>query len=393
LIVGVSTRAAAESAARAGFDVIAIDGFADIDQHPDVRAISLPGHGSTRFSAASAARASRAVSCDAVAYLSNFENHPAAVRTLAAGRLLWGNPPDVLRRVRDPLQLAEALRRRGLPVATSVRDPNAPNGPNDPHAVPGSPWLLKPLRSGGGRGIRIWRPGSRLPQGCYLQQRVEGSPASITFVAAAGIAVPLAVCRQLIGETVFGANAYRYCGNILDACDPVLLERAGALARVVTDECGLVGLNGIDIIVRGNTPVAVEVNPRWSASMELVERAHGCSMFGFHAAACSSGELPAEHPFARPLAGAIGKAIVFARHDLSVGDTRSWLEDETVRDVPRAGERIVAGGPVCSVFASGTDARACHAALVRRAEAVYAQLSRWEIIANRREAGLPESVA
>ena len=38
LIAGISTRAAAESAARAGFEVTAIDAFGDLDQHPGVRA-------------------------------------------------------------------------------------------------------------------------------------------------------------------------------------------------------------------------------------------------------------------------------------------------------------------------------------------------------------------
>ena len=85
LIAGVSTRAAAESAARAGFDVTAIDAFADLDQHPAVRAHGLPGP----FTARAAAEAARSIECDAVAYLSNFENHPAAVRLLTANRRLW----------------------------------------------------------------------------------------------------------------------------------------------------------------------------------------------------------------------------------------------------------------------------------------------------------------
>jgi predicted ATP-grasp superfamily ATP-dependent carboligase len=378
LIVGVSTRAAAESAARAGFDVTAIDAFADLDQHPGVRALSIPRDGGARFTAASAARASRAVACDAAAYLSSFENHPAAVRALASGRMLWGNSPEVLRRVRDPRQLTDALRRRGLHAPMVVNPPNGPDAPNDSNDSNDSAWLLKPIRSGGGQGVRAWSRGSRVPRGSYLQQRIEGFPASISFVAAAGRAVPLAVCRQLIGEPVFGAAGYRYCGNILDAGDAALLEQTAALARVVTEEFGLVGLNGIDIVVRGNVPVAIEVNPRWSASMELIERAHGWSMFGLHAAACARSELPAGPVVARRPTGAVGKAIVFARHDVRLGDTRPWLEGVTVRDIPRPGEPIAAGQPVCSVFASGTDATACHAALVRQAEAIYAQLARWE---------------
>ncbi len=42
LIAGVSTRAAAESAANAGFTVTALDAFGDLDQHPSVRSLSLP---------------------------------------------------------------------------------------------------------------------------------------------------------------------------------------------------------------------------------------------------------------------------------------------------------------------------------------------------------------
>src|ERR1041385_1111708 len=104
VIAGVSCRAAAESAARAGFDVTAIDAFGDLDQHPSVRAVSVPRYIGARFTPAAAARAARSFDCDAVAYLSSFENHPKAVASLSAGRVLWGNSTAVLRRVRDPLE-------------------------------------------------------------------------------------------------------------------------------------------------------------------------------------------------------------------------------------------------------------------------------------------------
>ena len=66
---------------------------------------------------------------------------------------------------------------------------------------------------------------------------------------------------------------------------------------------------------------------------------------------------------------AFGKAIVFARHDVTVGNTREWI-DLGIRDVPHPGEQIQAGRPVCTVFATGRDALGCHAALVERAERV-----------------------
>lgn len=117
LLAGVSTRAAAESAARAGLDVVAFDAFGDADQHARVDARAVTG----RFTARAVERAARHVAADAVAYLSPFENHPAVVQALSSGRRLWGNTPDVLRRVRDPNRLAEALRRRGFVTPADAR--------------------------------------------------------------------------------------------------------------------------------------------------------------------------------------------------------------------------------------------------------------------------------
>ncbi len=386
VITGLSTRAAAESAARAGFQVTAIDAFGDLDQHPDVCGLAVTRDLGARSSAQGMARASRSVECDAVAYLASFENHPRAVATLASGRALWGNAPDVLRRVRDPLALARALSRRGFSVpATRVGDASAANAPNAPN-VPNVPnaFLLKPLKSGGGQRVRRWdaRRTARVPRGGYLQEWIDGTPGSIAFVAAKGRVVPLGMSRQLAGDAAFGATGYRYCGNILGPAedaqfvgDSRLVAAACALATAVAEEFGLVGVNGIDFIARAGVPYAIEVNPRWSASMELVERAYGIPVFAAHAAACVSGALPAFGLVgARRGVAAVGRAVIFARRDLTVGDTRPWLEDATVRDVPHPGEHIRAGAPICTVFATAVDAAACYAGLVRRAEKIYGEV-------------------
>jgi predicted ATP-grasp superfamily ATP-dependent carboligase len=152
--------------------------------------------------------------------------------------------------------------------------------------------------------------------------------------------------------------------------DDAVTNRAAALASAVTEEFGLVGLNGIDFIARDGVPYPLEVNPRWCASMELVERASGVSVFATHAAACAEGRLPASAAFAMPRSAVIGKAIVFARADRCMGDTRAWLGDDTVRDVPQPGRRIPTGSPMCTVFATGPDVAACREALIRRAHLI-----------------------
>jgi uncharacterized protein len=238
--------------------------------------------------------------------------------------------------------------------------------------------------------VRLWRFGTEIPAGCYLQEFIDGTPGSVVFVAARNQAVPLGVLRQLIGEDAFGAGHYRYCGNILlHADDPqfdtMLVQRACALAGAVAEAFGVVGVNGIDFVARNGIPCPVEVNPRWCASLELIELAYGLPVFGLHAAACDASVRP-EFDLVqaqRAARGALGKAVVFARHDVTTIDTRGWLEERdsagraTVRDIPRSGARIGAGLPVCTVFATGRNIDECHEQLVRRAEAIHAQLAAW----------------
>jgi predicted ATP-grasp superfamily ATP-dependent carboligase len=56
-------------------------------------------------------------------------------------------------------------------------------------------------------------------------------------------------------------------------------------------------------------------------------------------------------------------------------DTRRWLDDPDLRDVPHEGERIAAGQPICTVLATGADEQACYAALTTRAAHVYQLLA------------------
>jgi predicted ATP-grasp superfamily ATP-dependent carboligase len=376
VIAGISTRAAAESAAKAGFAVTAIDAFGDLDQHPSVRSLTLPHESGAPFTAQAAAEAVRDVDADAAVYLSPFENHIRAVdaltsrpsMSLRAGRVLWGNPPDVLRRVRDPFLLSGLLRRRGFATPTTRVDV-------PPEEADTKEWLVKPFRSGGGYLVRPWGPGTQVSPGFYAQERISGVPASIVFVAAGGRAVPLGVSHQLIGEAAFGASGYRYCGNVLASADDEVLtdrvvESAFALASCVTEQFGLVGLNGIDYIVRDEVPYAIEVNPRWTSSMELVERHYGVSMFEVHAAACMDGVLPSFDLRAGRGQSVSGKAIVFALEDSTAGDTRSWLGDEMVRDVPQPGGRMTAGQPICTVFANAGRVAPCVKQLEARARSI-----------------------
>ena len=61
--------------------------------------------------------------------------------------------------------------------------------------------------------------------------------------------------------------------------------------------------------------------------------------------------------------------------DVVVDDTRAWLGDETVRDIPKPGEPLTKGQPICTVFAEGSDIDACLARLKERAQSIVSRCS------------------
>jgi hypothetical protein len=364
LIVGVSTRALAESACRAGWECASVDAFGDLDQKARGDTLALARDLGRAYSATTAVAVGRRFSVEAAAYVGNLENHPAAVRRLARGRELLGNSPATLVRARDVLELGRVVRRAGGRVPQT-------RGPGAAPALPiAGEWLLKPARGGGGAGVRPFVPGRALGGHEIVQERVAGVLASASFAADGRRAVLLGLSEGLAGDPGFGASGFRYCGSLHPLpAGARLVETLEAVANATTRAFGLVGLNGIDFVLQDGEPVVLELNPRYCASMELIERRGGPSIFDIHAAACR-GTLPAPSQMPATAAEVLGKAILWARRDLVVGDTRGWLARDDVRDVPHPGERIRRGHPLCTVFARGADGLACRRRLLEAAAAI-----------------------
>jgi predicted ATP-grasp superfamily ATP-dependent carboligase len=165
------------------------------------------------------------------------------------------------------------------------------------------------------------------------------------------------VTEQLIGRREFGARGFAWCGNVVRPAPP---DAAAICSRLAAD-FGLVGLFGVDFVWDGERSHVVEVNPRPTGSLELF----GEGVFDAHLAGCR-GRLPVS---AAPVS-ASGKAIVYARAETVVGDTRDWPA-RGIRDVPHPGERIAAGHPICTLLATGPEPLA---ELAERAAALYTEI-------------------
>lgn len=161
-----------------------------------------------------------------------------------------------------------------------------------------------------------------------------------------------------------------------------------ALARIF----GIRGAFGVDFVLRDNTPWPVEVNPRYTAGFEILERAHGFSAFasyvflflyhaGMDAAAAQLSQneaAPVTHD-----AGIIhGKAILYAKAPLVFPPDGPWRAAcswtsamlPEFADVPHANSEIKKGQPIMTLFACATTEAECLDALRKKAAALDRRL-------------------
>lgn len=375
LIFGASARAAAFSALRAGLQPWCADLFADADLQARCPAMRLPPHTYPQ----GFVDLIRTELPGPWMYTGGLENYPQLVLKMTSLRPLWGSDATALWAARSPSVWREVLQKENRSSPRCL-----PYGA--PMTAPGQ-WLLKPMRSCGGAGIHFFDVDSARPrQGVYLQEFIEGESCAAIYLSSGFSADLLGVTCQLVGEDWLHARPFHYCGSIgplsLDSSLKRALKRLGT---ALASGCRLAGLFGIDCVVRDGVPYPVEINPRYTASVEVLEYAANLLALGLHAVAFDPQALPEDSPplpERRP--GMVGKAILFARAPLIFPEDGPWLD--TLRepgdiwrlpafaDIPHPGERIEAGRPILTYFVRGDSVDDCREKLRLGAEALDREL-------------------
>ncbi|MBN9121121.1 MAG: ATP-grasp domain-containing protein [Planctomycetes bacterium] len=298
-----------------------------------------------------------------VLYTGGLENHPRVVAELAAQRELWGNTPDVLERVRDPFVLFPTLADAGFTVPRLV-----PRGAPCPTE---GRWLRKPLLSGGGRGIRFARPGEAASAHHYFQEFIDGAPMSAQFVSDPTAAHPWettalnGITEQLLGEPWLHAAPFAYCGNIGPVELPQLLAATLWTSGLrLNQTVAMRGLWGLDFVLQGETVYPVEVNPRYTAAIEVLELSWHVSLLWTHCRCFTSSHALAKYKSWQRWDAPVGKAVYYAPYDFRFPAAGPWDADLTspfdpwrvpdFADIPEAGAAIARGHPVLTFFATGS---------------------------------------
>ena len=379
LIVGASARAAAWSARRAGFDVVAADLFADTDLQLLAETIRIAPRAYPPALLDLVRRGKAKVNADAWMYTGCLENYPHLVSQMSRELTLLGNNADAICRVRDPFRVARLFAKEGVNYPRTAEVEQITDT-----TTQASRWLLKPFLSGGGHYIRYfdkatWSPSQT--RKLYLQQFIAGQPHSAVFMACGQtcdlIGVTRLWCqRDLHPKTT--RHAFRYSGSTGPvAMSQTLTRQWQRIGDAVVRHGGLRGVFGVDAIVSANDNTSVvwpiEVNPRYTASVEILERSLNISLIGRHVRVwtgqppCDSGANDTNSDGS----WMYGKRILYASRPLifertfhdslsawqAVGDKRQ------IADQPRLGTKIGAAGPICTLIACARTVREVETAL------------------------------
>ncbi|MCX6682136.1 MAG: ATP-grasp domain-containing protein [Methanoregula sp.] len=331
LVAGFATRHVAQAAFRAGYSVCAVDHFCDQD-------LSWYTTDSLRFDEledlpSAIGEMSNRYRFDMVVVTSGAED----IKTMIP---LCGTPRGHVIRFLDKLEIQHFFERLKVPVPRLVSNGEFPA-------------MLKPRRGAGGWRNAVVRNEKEnaawealypdLPS--IRQEMVEGIPASVCCVADGTRACAVAVNEQILRGT--GNSPFGFCGSVTPFAHQQK-DHMIAVAEQIAASSGCTGTIGIDFVA-GDDAYAIEINPRFQATVDTVEMATGCSLFQMHIDACR-GILPRIKPRAMKYAA---RSILFADRDMTVCTDLKHLSP-IVADIPWPDTFFEEDQAIISVYGSGS---------------------------------------
>ncbi|MBC7855232.1 MAG: ATP-grasp domain-containing protein [Pirellulaceae bacterium] len=371
IIVGASARAAAFSALRAGMRPYAIDLFADCDLADACPAVKIEHYPQDFEQALAAAPQAPWI------YTGGLENYPDLISRMEPLRPLYGNRADVLGRIRSPELLATRLATAGF-IMLEIRS-------SPPEAGLEGQWLRKPRRSSAGLGIRWLDAAINLADEprYYYQRHIPGSSRSAVYFARQGACGLLGVTDQQSGVPNLSEEPFLYAGSAVFQTNSAEAKSLGKLGEVLTREFNLRGLFNVDYVDDGRQIWPLEVNPRYSASMEVLEYSRGQKFLALHAAEFNPSLHYVRAFSISSLPRHVAKRIVYAARECIVSPSlhelrKAWNQESRLpclADIPRSGDRILRGQPVATVIGAGASDDEVQCLLQERVKSVELTLT------------------
>lgn len=245
----------------------------------------------------------------------------------------------------------------------------------------GQSWLLKSTRGVGGmhtHDLLADHSWLNMPDSVYAQRKLPGETIGVTFASSEYGSIVLGAAASLGPGSQAFMPKYVYRGS----CGPFheLTETAWmnlhSFATLVGRSTGYAGLWQADFLLNQDELTLLEINPRWSASMELLDSVYELGLVALHVdCVCRSIDgvrwkamtLDANRWTRELPSTMLGKLVAYASKDICVSEEQSktWWQhrwtgnvsgigDRVVyADIPRPKTLIATGEPILTCFALG----------------------------------------
>ncbi|MCE2751145.1 MAG: ATP-grasp domain-containing protein [Pirellula sp.] len=326
-LVGASCRAAAQSAARAGCSrILAWDDFLDADLLEIAQARSLADFPESCPQSLAELRGIPLVLCGGM------ENQPDFIQRRIDQGMLCGVTGKMLRQLRsiESWQRWASESRIGWP--TTIQDLSDPRL----ESIRSESWMLKPVGRAGGvhvRGIASLEgldheaklgpdPGNPKSNLWYLQEYIPGISIGVSYCTESNVSDELprtrivGIARSILSEELDAPLPWIYRGSLAPySVSPKVQASLERFAKTVVKSTGIRGLWQADfqIDLQGQLWL-LEINPRWSASMELHETLQGFSWITEHLRILKSGASKNVPGRGSPAGLQVAKGILYAPH-------------------------------------------------------------------------------
>ena len=312
---------------------------------------------------------------DAICITGAMENHPQVLQELTTKATLFAPAVNQIIRMRNPLDLQSVLANSRFQYPrTFASHERLPQGE--------TLWLKKPIASAAGQGIHAVANThiSSLDPTMIIQERILGRSISVSYLMHPARTELLGCTEQLLGHRELHASEFQYCGSIGPLEIPASVNRQILeLGQFLQHEYALRGLIGVDLILHDDQLWLIEINPRYTASMELFESQFDRSLIQLHLDSFASN--PASFNRIDHAKKHFGKAVLFAPATTQIPNEFQpiWqaalnCHRPTVADLPTIGATILAGHPLFTIFACSESVAETKAKLHQQAATFYSRL-------------------
>lgn len=345
IIISHSARALSESATRAGWNVVSVDGFADIDTlNACVECWCLPLERGefVKSSLHNCVNKIKQRYREAKVILgAGAEKYASYIEKVTQWQLCM-NPTQVVEQIRNPQRFFEGLSNLQIPY------PEVRFKPPENREL----WLFKLQDRCGGTGVLR---ASTTEESGYWQREIFGKPFSALCITDGEELVCLGVNSQFFTSEIEGLP-YIYQGALANTDVGIKFNLKTIIyISKIASYFNLVGVFSVDMIHAREEDEDVlyvlEVNPRISASFELYERINSdINLVDAHIRLCEGEQLLPDIELNESKSA---YSIVYAEDDCQVPDDIEW--PVWVKDRPEGSRKILKNEPICSVHADASE--------------------------------------